>query len=151
MIDDSIIFDEDKFNKLDELYLEYLKEMKELGKQSVISKNYEDYKNYFDNNDKLTKQEVLNTKVNWDYYFNIYKDKANIICSNQKELANLCVKLCYEKYPKKNKKFIWNIASHGILNNLKQVNIKLPIEDKNGEYEYLGNNYKLQEVNFIAE
>jgi len=125
--------------------------MKELGKQNAISKSYDDYKNYFGNNDKLTKQEVLNTKINWNYYFDLYKEKANNICSNQKELANLSVKLCYEKYPKKNKKFIWIIASQGIIDNLIQVNIKLPIEDKDGEYEYLGNNYKLQEVNIIAE
>jgi len=151
MIDDSIPFDEDKFNKLEELYLEYLKEMKELGKQNAISKSYDDYKNYFGNNDKLTKQEVLNTNINWDYYFNIYKEKANDICFNQKELANLSVKLCYEKYLKKNKKFIWIIASQGIIDNLIQVNIMLPIEDENGEYEYLGNNYKLQEVKVIAE
>ena len=150
MIDDSIPFDEDKFNKLDELYSEYLKEMKELGKQSAVSKNYQDYKNYFDNNDGLTKQEVLNTKINWEYYFNIYREKAKIICSNQKELANLSVKLCYETYLKKNKKFIWIICSQGILDNLKQVNIMLPIKDKDGEYEYLGNNYKLQEVNLIC-
>ena len=151
MIDDSIPYNEDKFNKLEELYLEYLKEMKELGKQSAISNNYDNYKYYFDNNDKLTRQDVLNTKVNWDYYLNIYKDKANIICSNQKELANLCVKLCYEKYLKKNKKFIWTVSSQGIIDNLQQVNTELPIGDNNGDYEYLGKNYKLQEVNIIVK
>ena len=30
------------------VYLEYLKEMQELGRQSALSKNYETYKNYFE-------------------------------------------------------------------------------------------------------
>jgi hypothetical protein len=149
MIDDNIEFNESNFNKLEQLYLEYLKEMQELGKQNAIINNYQDYKKCF--GDDLTKEEVLNTKINWNYYFNSYKEKANSICTNQKELANLSVKLCYEKYPKKNKKFIWVVASQGILNNLKQVDIKLPTEDRNGKYEYLGNRYNLQEVKVIAK
>jgi hypothetical protein len=146
MMDDNISHDENKFMQLDSLYIEYQKEMQELGKQNAIIKNYNDYKNYFD--DDLTKEEVKNTKINWNYYYNSYKDKAKLICPNQKELANLVVKLCYEKYSKKNKKFIWIVASQGILENLKQTAIKLPIEDKNGYFEYLGNRYSLQEVIF---
>ena len=144
MIDDDIEFDEIKFNKLERLYLKYLKEMAELGKQNALSKNYEKYKNYF--NDDLTKYEIVNTKINWKYYYEKYKKKARLICPNQKELANLVVELCYGKYPKKNKRFIWVVASPGIINNIKQTNIKLPIEDVNGEYEYLGFKYSLKEV-----
>ena len=149
MLDDSIPFDEDKFNQLEKLFLEFNKEMKELGRQNALSKDYEKYKNYFD--DDLTKAEVLNTKVNWGYYYDLYKSKAKNISTNQKELANLAVKLCYEKYPNKNKKFIWVIAAQGIIDNLQQVKINLPIEDENGRYEYLGRNYSLQEVDFSAQ
>lgn len=147
MIDKSIPFNQDKFDKLEQLYLEYLKQMKELGKQNAIGKNYEKYREYFDYNDGLTKEEVINTSINWNYYYDLYKEKSKEICPNKKELANLAVKLCYKKYPKKNKKFIWVVASQGIIDNLKQIQIKLPIEDRNGDFEYLGNYYNLQEVN----
>jgi hypothetical protein len=147
MVDDSIAFNQNKFDKLELLFQEYLTVVSELGKQNALSKNYDDYKNYY--NDGLTKQEVLNTKVNWQFYYDEFADKARKICDNQKELANLVVKLCYEKYPNKNKKFIWVVASEGILENIKQVDsIFLPIKDDNGEFEYLGNYYNLQEVTF---
>ena len=144
MIDDNIPFDEEKFNQLEKLYIEFNKEMCDLGMQSALSKNYEEYKNNF--GDNLSKEEVMNTKINWNYYYELYKEKANKISKNPKELANLAVKLCYFKYPKRNKKFIWIVAAHGVLENLQQVKIKLPVKDASGEYEYLGNKYKLQEV-----
>lgn len=147
MIDNSISFNQNKFDQLEILFKEYLKMASELGKQNTLSKNYEKYKNYY--NDGLTKQEVLNTKVNWKYYYEQFEEKAIKICDNPKELANLAVKLCYEKYPNKNKKFIWVVASEGILENIKQVKkIYLPIKNENGQYEYLGNYYDLQEVSF---
>lgn len=146
MIDDTIPFNQDKFNQLEEIYLKYLKQMSDIGKQNALSRNYKDYKNYIDDN--LTKEEVLNTKINWDYYYDQYRKEARLICPNSKELANLVVRLCYEKYPNKNKKFIWKVAARGILRNLNQVDITLPIKDPNGKYEYLGNKYNLQEANF---
>lgn len=144
MVDESIPFDERKFKRLERLYLHYLKTIQELGKQSALSKSYENYKYYFD--DDLTKEEVLNTTINWNYYYERYSRIANMICLNPKELANLIVKLCYEKYPKKNKKFIWIIAGQGILENLKQTKVLLPTENENGQYEYLGRKYSLKEV-----
>ena len=54
----------------------------------------------------------------------------------------MAVRACYEFYPqKKNTKFMWRVASDGILQNLKQVNYPLAIRDDNGEYEYLGKKY----------
>ncbi len=149
MIDENIPLNQDKMNKLEEIYLDFLKKMKELGKQNALSKNYDEYKDYF--GDDVSKEEVMNTKINWNYYYDQYRMMAEKICHNKKELANLAVKLCYEKHPKKNKKFMWIVAGEGIVENIKQVDIMLPIEDRNGEYEYLGNTYKLQEVNIIAE
>ena len=149
MIDENISLNQDKMDKLEEIYLDFLKKMKELGKQNALSKNYDEYKDYF--GDDVSKEEVMNTKINWNYYYDQYRMMAEKICHNKKELANLAVKLCYEKHPKKNKKFMWIVAGEGIVENIKQVDIMLPIEDRNGEYEYLGNTYKLQEVNIIAE
>ena len=70
------------------------------------------------------------------------------MCPSQKELANLAVIICYEKYPGRSKNFMWRVASKGIIENLKQKNISLPIEDSDGDYVYLGRNYRLEDVQF---
>ena len=63
-----------------------------------------------------------------------------------RELANICVVLCYDKYKSRNKKFMWQMAGKGVVENIKQVNICLPQECDDGEYEYLGKRYTLAPV-----
>lgn len=148
MIDEDILWNIDIFNEIEQLYLDFDKQSKELQKQTGLQKDYQQYINYFNG---LNKEEILNTKVNWGYYYQIYKDKVKQICPNNKELANYAVELCYSKFPKKSKKFMWIVASQGILDNIKQQPIQLPIEDENGQYEYLGYKYNLKEVDIIVE
>jgi hypothetical protein len=148
MIDNNIEFNQDKYNKIEQLYIEFDSEMKDLRKLSGMLKNPDEYKDYFED---MSKKQMIETEIHWGYYYELYKNKAKQICKNNKELANLVVKLCYEKYPKKSKKFIWIVAGQGIVENLKQQNIQLPIKDKNGNYEYLGKYYKLQEVTEFAQ
>ena len=62
-----------------------------------------------------------------------------------RELANILVVLCYEKYPNKFKKFLWHMAGAGVVENIKPVPVQLPVHDPNGEYEYLGQRYSLAE------
>jgi hypothetical protein len=140
MADSSIPWDDEKYEKIESLYLEFLKEVKELQKQNSMTRYYENYENYYGD---LTKEEIMNTSINWKYYYSSYQKKAKEITQNQQELANYAVRLCYEKYRSRDKKFIWVIAKEGIIKNLKQKEIELPIEDENGEYEYLGRRYKL--------
>ena len=65
---------------------------------------------------------------------------------DEQAIANIAVKLCYEKYPNKSKKFIWQIAPDGLLANIKQERIKLPQRDSDGIYTYLGKKYNIVEV-----
>lgn len=151
MQDNSIEWDELEYQKLKELYFEFSKEIGELQKENSIfdKKNLDDnYQNYFGD---LNTEEITNTKINWNYYYQDYKVRANKICSNQKKLANYAVEIVYSDFPKKSKKFMWVVASQGILQNLKQVNIQLPIEDVNGQYLYLGKKYNLKETDLFAK
>ena len=141
MLDESILFNELKYNEIKELYIEYNKEISDLRKQSNMSENCDNYKNYFGD---LSRFEVLNSRINWNRYYEKYINRAKLICPNEKELANLCVKLMYEEFSNRDKKFMWTVAGDGILQNIRQVEFKLPIQDEYGEYEYLGKRYKSQ-------
>lgn len=129
MLNDSIPHNEDNFNLIEAVYLNFCKEMRQL---------------------KIDEKEICltnqNFRINWLYYYNLYKKKCLAICESVSELANIAVCLCYEKYPKKSKKFIWQVAGDGIVQNLVQADIQLPIENMDGEYEYLGRKYSLVKV-----
>ena len=147
MIDNTIPFDEYKFKQLEELYLEFSKEISELGKQNSMLKNKDVYENYFSN---LDKKIFEYTDINWEFYYEKYKKRANEI-AEQKELANMAVELCYKRYKTKSKKFIWIISGQGVIDNIIQTKIELPIQDINGKYEYLGKKYNLKEVDNFVE
>lgn len=129
MINPNIAHDHKKLKQIEEIYLDYCKEMRQI---------------------KLDEKEIRTTNkyfcINWEYYYDIYRNKCLTICDDICELANLAVLICYERYPKKSKKFIWQIAGNGIVQNLSQTDLKLPLEDTEGKYEYLGRKYKLINV-----
>lgn len=147
MIDPRTEIDEDRFSAIEEVFLKFCKEIDEISKESVKFKDYYKYKAWFDENyPELEKSDVDNFTFNWNYYYGKYKLECKGICKNKQELANIAVKLCYERYPNKNKKFIWKVAADGVLLNLKQKNIYLPQKDSSGSLEYLGKSYKMMEV-----
>lgn len=126
MIDSSIPYLEENYNQIKNIYLDFCKEMKEL---------------------KLSEYELKQEQgleVNWEYYYNLYRNKCLKICSIR-EAANYAVLLCYRKYPNKSKKFMWKITGNGVVENIKQVPIKLPCRNPNGELEYLGRKYSMEE------
>jgi hypothetical protein len=145
MLDDSIIIDENIFNQVESIYLDFCKEMKELGILQNKLKRYKQYAEEFDG--YITYSESQNISIDWQHYYNKYKSQCLNICKDIKMLANIVVLLCYEKYPNKSKKFIWKIAEEGIINNIKQVPIKLPKRDDNGNKIYLGKKYSIIDVN----
>lgn len=129
MVDNSIQSDEEKIKGIEEIYLAFCKEMRQL---------------------KLDEKEICTTnkdfRINWEHYYNTYRNKCLEVCGDICELANIAIMLCYEKYPKKSKKFIWQIAGSGVLQNLTQNDLCLPLEDEYGEYEYLGKKHNLVNV-----
>lgn len=127
MIDCFIPHSEENYNKIKDIYIEFCKEMKEL---------------------KLNEQELKREQgleVNWEYYYNLYREKCRSVCAD-KEAANYAVLLCYRDYPSKSKKFMWKVTGNGIVENIQQVAIKLPCINPDGDLEYLGRKYNMEEI-----
>ena len=127
MMDDSIPFSQDNYNQIKDIYFDYCKTMKEL--------KYEET--------ELKKEHGI--EINWNYYHDLYRDKCSHVCSDR-ELANYAVSLCYEDYPHKSKSFMWKVAESGIIQNIKQVPVKLPCKNSKGTYKYLGKKYSLEDM-----
>ena len=144
MIDNSIEVTPDIFEKIEEIYIEFCKEMKELGSFQGKIKNYNKYKNELEG--IISYNDSLNFTINWKHYYDLYRKKCLEITKDERLLANITVLLCYEKYPNKNKKFMWCVAGNGIVKNIKQVDILLPKNDFNGNLDYLGKKYILEKT-----
>ena len=140
MIDRSIPFDEDKFNMIEPIFLDYTK------KQAKLLKDYNRALVRAANENDKTDEYV--DAINWTAFFNLYRRKCLDICFDVCELANYAVMLCYEKYPKSKKSFLWNIAGEGVVSNIKQTEQYFPMRDPNGEYTYLGKRYRMEKKMF---
>lgn len=92
-------------------------------------------------NDNLPKDKAL------DDYDIIRSDILKLVDVNI--AVNCVVDYFYQEYPSKNKDIMWSIFGREIFNNVKlhtQVPIKFPLQDKNGDIDYLGEKYSMQEV-----
>lgn len=138
MIDESIEVPEDIYNKIDAIYGYYCKEMKELSEDQANIRKY--------GAPGVSRSNTKNFLINWEFYYAKYRDLCRAICPDKKMLANIAVKLCYEKYPSRNKKFIWIVAGSGVIDNIKQIDFELPYKDDAGEYRYLGKRYSFMNV-----
>lgn len=127
MMDETIEFNQERFSKIENIFLEFCKEMRQLSVDQILIRN-----------------EIGGFSINWQYYYDIYKKKCMDVTSNIKELANYSVILCYEKYKNKNKKFIWRVAGDGVVENIKQVDFTPPKRDPNGSMKYLGKTYSFK-------
>ena len=127
MIDSAISFSQENYENIKSIYLEFCNEMRKL---------------------KLDEFEIKKEQgliINWNYYYDIYKKKCLNICP-EKEVANYAVLLCYKEYPHKSKNFMWQVAGAGIIQNIKQIPVKMPCKNPNGDLEYLGHKYSLEEI-----
>lgn len=140
MLDDTIPFDENKFAQIESLFLKFVKE------QSVLIRNYRATLSRVAN--RKNEQHEYVDNINWTAFYNLYRSRCLDVCINICELANYAVKLCYEKYPRKPKTFLWSIAGEGIVSNIQPVEQYLPMRDPNGEYTYLGKRYRMEKIMF---
>jgi hypothetical protein len=146
MIDEDVGIDFTKFCLVEQIFLEYCKEMSDLA---VLQKEVRSRETYHeDYSDVMSYDDAKYFTIDWEYYYNIYRSKRLAVCPDRKMLANIAVTLCYQKYPNKNKKFMWRIVGDGIIENIKAVDIELPIRDKSGKYTYLGKNYRKEKWNY---
>lgn len=141
MYDDEVGYDEDTFNEIEKIFLEFNEYRKDQLLFEKKCKNWSMYKKEISK--KITKAEARSYETNWQSIYNVYRNRCTDICPNIKELANILVVLCYEKYPNKYKKFAWQIAGSGIVENIKPVPVSLPKKDDNGDFYYLGNKYSM--------
>ena len=71
------------------------------------------------------------------------------ISSNEQELANIAVVLCYGVLSSNSRSFAWNVFGEGIIQNLlskSDKHVMLPVLDDEGKIEYLYSKYSLKEV-----
>ncbi len=143
MIDDSIQEDPRLATAIEALFLEYNKEIKELLADQRRIRAYADE----DIRNQMSRADAENFVIDWGACYEKYKRKCADICANKQELANIAVRLVYEKYPSSKSKFHWVVAEDGILENIKQVpTISLPKRDMFGDLTYLGRKYTMVDV-----
>lgn len=120
----------------------------------LISGLYEEFKKTVSDymatvNAKTDKDEI---KERRECFINNFKEKALEKCTNEEELCNIAVDLCYDN--SYSKLFVWTVSGEQIIKNLLKKNnnyIKYPILDKAGDIEWLGSKYKLIEKQIHIE
>lgn len=116
------------FSKIGEIYLEFCREMADLSRDQ-----------------RSIREEIGEFQINWEYYYDRFRERCREVCPDEQTLADAAVRLCWEVYPKKSKKFPWIVAGDGILKNISAVPVLLPVEDPEGEIRYLGKRYRMEE------
>lgn len=136
---------ENYIQQLEDLYLEFGKEMSQLA---LYQKEVRMYKEEDEEwlRQYISKKNAKYFTINWQHYYDTYKNKCREICPFPEIISNTAVRLCYEKYPNRKKNFLWRVAGDEVLNNIKQVDIFLPLRDDNGSEEYLGKKYSMVKV-----
>ena len=148
MTKEGITYDQKLLEEIDDLFIEFNKKMTTLKKENYMAKNYDKYKEYFPH---MSKYELSESQINWKYYYEKYQKKLFKITDkyyviNYDEIASYLVEICYGRHPKKSKSFAWALMPEGLLSNIKQQDLKLPVRDLNGDHEYLGRRYSMVEV-----
>lgn len=136
MIDDSASYDQETYAAVRELYLAFGREMQDASKFQAMCRNYDRYASEL--SDQITKSEARNFEIDYGVYYRRYAEACAKVCPDPKVLANIAVRLCYEEFPKRDKKFLWAVAEKGILANLKQVAHPLPVRVYAGDAETAG-------------
>ena len=128
-----------------------LKSNVEYSKKDYIKiyKLYEEYKKEVKNHMIKSNKERLTSEENSIFYnllINSYKEKCFSLCSNEKELCDIVLDICYTS--DKSKQFAWDICSDIIINNLLDLNknkIKYIVEDNSGDINYCGKTFSKRE------
>lgn len=111
---------------------------------------YKDYQHRVDDFQKKMKSEKLDTFECWQQrkiFIDRFKRECEIVCSNEKELCDIVLDICYKA--EKTKQFAWDICGDVILDNLlanKKYRIHYPQRvNANGDFEYCGEQFVMCE------
>lgn len=146
LIDEDVGVDFNTFCLIEQIYLDFCNEMRDLASLQKEIRSRETYREEYA--DVMSYSDAKEFTIDWGYYYDLYRNKCLQICPNRKMLANIAVLLCYQKYPNKNKKFMWRVASDGLIENIKAVDVELPVKDEDGSYLYLGKHYRKEIYNY---
>lgn len=85
------------------------------------------------------------------YCSNLRKEICDKINENMSYITDLALHITYNICPSRSKDFVWDVFGNQIIEHIKlnshKEKIYLPVrDDKNGSLEYLGINYRLQEI-----
>lgn len=148
LIDTSIPFDEEKYNKVEKLFGIYKKEYRSNKNFERMCKNYDKYK-YELEELALDKRTVKNFEIDWDKFYNDYQKKFLKVVPNQAELANYLVELVYNKMNGMYYNQMWQIVGEGLLTNLRKNKVTPVLVPKESDNkigtEYLGRYYSFVE------
>lgn len=122
----------------------------------AVLKEYIAYKNNLKsfNNDpdkyRLDEFQVAYIKKN---FINTFKMNCEIICTNEKELCDILIDICYSV--ESSKQFAWDICGEVIIDNLIEHcgnKLAYPVRvDDGGEFTYSGNSYVMKELSLEVE
>lgn len=143
MIDPSVTYTEEEFNTVEAIYQDFTKEMTEMKRDQYKFSNYDKYRSWIWENYQFTRYEASHFSFDWAYYYDVYRQKCVAAIPDAKKLANIVVELCYKKYSKRAKNFVWIVAGDGVVQNIEQVRMTLPLRDDNGDVEILGKKYTM--------
>ena len=85
----------------------------------------------------------------WREYSKILRERAYQYFENDEELANYVIEVCYIQRYHQSKSFAWCVFGDQLLRNLMRNTsqpITIPVQDNNGNIDYLFNRYSLKEV-----
>ena len=114
------------------VYAEYLADMKIIAEKQA--------------RENPTAEEI---SVMREMFLNKFRNRCNLICSNEFILCDILLDLCYTS--NKSKQFVWDICAPTIIKNLLSNNnniIYYPKKDENGTVEYRGNKYILSQTKY---
>lgn len=81
----------------------------------------------------------------------VEREALETISSNEIELTNLAIYVCYEIFPKRSKAFMWklfggNIIVQNLMDSKEDIGIIVPVVDEFGNKEYLGKKYSMRRI-----
>lgn len=124
-----VTYSKNEYNKIYELYCDYRKTIE------VILK-----KRWYENDN-------MDIDVDRTIALNSFRSQAEQICTNEDELCDIIVDMCYRS--EASKPFAWDVVGNIILRNLLKRNrniIHFPVStDSNGEFEFCGRNFVMCE------
>jgi len=124
-------YSQQSFNEIKKIYKSYKAKMDDLNKKMNIEKT--------DSFDATQRKSVL---------INDFKRQCELVCTNEKELCNILIDICYSSESQKH--FLWDIAGQTVVENLLEKHnnhMSFPtLVSNNGEFEYCGSQFVMKDI-----